>query len=82
MTNKEILQKAIEKAVDNGWDEGKHLDGAFHLIYTSAEGSVIFNHSFAKAFWKPEKNELPMWDYHLQQMVIEEEPLKYLEQFL
>lgn len=25
---------------------------------------------------------LPAWQYHLQQMVLEEEPLKYLEKFL
>lgn len=25
---------------------------------------------------------LPIWQYHLQQMVLEEEPLKYLERFL
>ena len=25
---------------------------------------------------------IPIWQYHLQQMVLEEEPLKYLEKFL
>ena len=25
---------------------------------------------------------IPLWQYHLQQMVLEEEPIKYLEQFL
>lgn len=58
--------------------------------------SVIFNHDFAKAFWGekrveittlltglvPYRNLMTKWQYHLQQMVLEEEPLKYLEQFL
>lgn len=29
-----------------------------------------------------EEIKLPTWQYHLQQMVLEEEPIKYLEQFL
>lgn len=45
------------------------------------------NFQVAKAFWGCEENcsgELcrPNWEYHLQQMVLEEEPLKYLEKFL
>ncbi len=52
----------------------------------------LFSHSFAKAFWGEEETwhfyaeavetVLPAWQYHLQQMVLEEEPLKYLEKFL
>jgi hypothetical protein len=56
----------------------------------------IFDHSFAKTFWGKEfiqpyehgeKNPLiqyatPAWQYHLQQMVLEENPIKYLEKFL
>ncbi len=57
---------------------------------------IIFSHDFAKAFWgygepaypKPCKNcgesygAKPGWQYHLEQMVLEPEPLKYLEKFL
>ena len=52
---------------------------------------VIFSHSFAKAFWGekliPQEYgyyicTLESWKYHLQQMILEEEPLKYLEKFL
>ncbi len=46
--------------------------------------TVIFSHSFAKSFWGEE--ETPgvgvAWQYHLQYMVLEKEPLKYLEKFL
>jgi len=71
--------------------------------------SIIFSHSFAKAFWGEElkliKNYLqkinfrimlwypdrhnhpyyvktPAWQYHLQQMILEENPIAYLERFL
>lgn len=55
---------------------------------------IIFSHEFAKAFWGEEKlnmrekiklskcGHIPEWQYHLQQMVLEKDPLKYLEKFL
>jgi hypothetical protein len=55
---------------------------------------IIFRHDFAKAFWG-EENEcwnldenfltqqcLPAWQYYLQQMVLEKNPIKYLAKFL
>jgi len=106
MTDKEILQKAIEKAERNGFD-------VFHWYVYKNDGPVampskemilsrihrnkyyyllIFNHDFAKAFWKNYEitetdfknipNLIRAWQFHLKQMVIEHEPLKYLEKFL
>lgn len=57
---------------------------------------LIFSHDFAKAFWKQKpKNKAAdvcyscgniadeeHWMFHLQQMVLEKEPLKYLKKFL
>ena len=57
---------------------------------------IIFSHDFAKAFWKDGTQEYLKnpkdgtvfpgrtftWEYHLQQMVLEEDPIKYLEQCL
>ena len=59
---------------------------------------IIFTHKFAKAFWGESKCDcrirvdhveycdkcdgFPSWRPHLQQMVLEEDPIKYLEQFL
>ena len=51
------------------------------------------NFRLAKAFWKDDKRiaiaktpsgqmPLPSYTYHLQQIVLEEEPLTYLKQFL
>jgi len=56
MTNKQILKKAIEKAIKNGWDSKdpyNYLDmdisgvivGMWHIP------NIIFSHSFAKTFW-------------------------------
>lgn len=60
--------------------------------------SQMFEHDFAKAFWGDMKengsvicgNNTRMtfydkesgWQYHLQQLVLEEDPLTYLEKFL
>ena len=53
--------------------------------------TIIFSHEFAKAFWGEQMTNDEMlineyndirWKYHLQQMVLEKEPLKYLEKFL
>lgn len=86
MTDDRILRKAIRKAIINGWNP-PYLDGKNNPF------SVIFRHDFAKAFWGEETKEVihgivtqiyfkPKWQYHLQQMVLEENPIKYLEKFL
>ena len=78
MTNEQILKKAIEKVVENGWDmvvNGRRyaIDASFmhwDVVY------IIFSHSFAKAFFGVN------FKRHLQIMVVKEQPLKYIEQFL
>ena len=53
MTNEQILKKAIEKAVKNGYcgviaeTELQFSD----MIGTNQHLAIIFSHSFAKAFW-------------------------------
>jgi len=67
MTDKEVLQKAIEKAMDNGWMIG--VNKAQILIHDAYNNTIqkirimgsssveidvqviIFSHDFAKAFW-------------------------------
>lgn len=128
MSNKEILEKAITKAIDGGWDMFKHgsqgkvpwyiVKGGQMPTPKVVEGwvpkdsllicgigmdhyyvweHVIFNHDFAKAMWNKDmprdedyktEDELqeafnvwkdqPTWQYHLQQMVIAPDPIKYL----
>lgn len=117
MTKEEILRKAIEKAVRNGydwygdlfkhwqiiiagvgfWDEDVDSYAKSDLFGRREQWSVeeiIFSHDFAKAFWgeesigigydqgEPYDDRYPAWQHHLMIMVLEENPIKYLEQFL
>ena len=116
MTDKQILRKAIEKAVKNSPND---FAICYYptFLYRKSKGlenkmNIIFSHDFAKAFWKDDKTKwniqarlsvhfknlkwylesakgeflcpifIPAWQYHLQRMVLEKEPLKYLERFL
>jgi len=81
MSDKEILEKAIQKAIDNSW-AWKDIDwDADNRPY-----ELIYNHEFAKALWGekhiteyyPSPVSKPAFVYHLQQMVIAEDPIKYL----
>lgn len=82
MKNEEILEKAI----------GKAIGACFKTINPKPKDckweyySIIFNHDFAKAFWGEDDfdsiNRKKDWKHHLQLMVLEEDPIKYLERFL
>lgn len=58
MTNIEILEKAIKKAIDGGWN-GREVTDLLKLLELGALSSsrpgdyfgIIFNHEFAKALW-------------------------------
>jgi len=119
MLPKEILEQAITKAIDGGWDVD--LETVLpemtkrYLLYGlqySGPSSLLFDHDFAKALWGEElhidkslavlpiKTDMalfvvhteygagvdgdvdyksnPAWQYHLQQMVIADDPIKYL----
>lgn len=111
MSNQEILEKAIQKAIDGGWTSGKYELDSLHnppkikpaddsdnkilqlitnnIMFKMARDRVIFNHAFAKALWPEPKDVaerinrknggfIPSWQYHLQQMVISDDPIKYL----
>ena len=103
MTNVQILKKAIEKAIKNGWDKNnksywKNIASSKELLelYVSENAyfSLIFSHDFAKAFWGEEDAQIevgekkliganvPNWMWHIQQMVREKDPIKYLEKFI
>jgi hypothetical protein len=134
-SNQEILTKAIQKAIDDGWDMfGFRIDEYIPPWYIVQGGQmptpkvvekwvpkdsllicdyadhyfvwehVLFNHDFAKALfkddgwclrcdknmassehkdWCPDSYDIaPIWQYHLQQMVIAEDPIKYLGEHL
>lgn len=93
MTDQEILTKAIEKAIAGGWDT-TFMGTVGPLKYTveglewgssviaSCEEQLIFDHEFAKALWPGQINGPgflgPLWYFHLQQMVVADDPIKYL----
>lgn len=118
LSNQEILAKAIQKAIGNGWKpvvssyplisfDGSKVPDSQHLSFLATE-SIIFNHDFARAIWPWEEeskcpycgisfpgslmhpNPCPLadgfyprlWQYHLQQMVIADDPIKYLGEHL
>jgi len=91
LTDKQILKKAVEKAVESGWTPRiGDVDSSGSPKY-----EIIFSHDFAQKFWGKEKNTKYVnpkgdeyvyvkywWQYHLQQMVLKKEPLKYIGKFL
>lgn len=103
MTDKEVLQKAIEIAIDNGLTEPQR-SGVIRVLFIIngkmvSERDLIFSHDFAKAFWgwhcsenrteyvtysngAVEQEAVINWMYHLQQMVLEENPIDYLRKFI
>ena len=99
MTNKEILQKSIQLAIDGGWAGTESLTPTGWLVCVRDYqkevnfNAFIFNHEFAKALWgeelcyvalpgqsgeKRKEVQIPKWQAQLQQMVIADDPLKYL----
>lgn len=96
MENKEILKKAVDKAVENGWK--RNFEWVHEIEpekwYPWEITHTIFSHDFAGAFFgedtivsatldpAPQVNGMLCWQYHLQMMVLEEEPIKYLEKFI
>lgn len=101
MSNQEILEKAIQKAIDGGWKGSPYLEYEklagenWRSDMVMGEGiwlvAIVYSppHAFAKALWPEPKDVaerinrknggfIPSWQYHLQQMVISDDPIKYL----
>lgn len=94
MTHQEILLKATQKAIDNGWKtyivsvaaDSLHLSAAIVSECNWAE--TIFNHDFAKALWGEQEKLFSKgdcivyfalaWEEHLRRMVVSDDPIKYL----
>jgi hypothetical protein len=74
MTDVEILLKAIDKAITNGWggmvSTPHRTPDRILMEYPINE--IIFNQTFAQTLWGKD------WKGHLQQMVIDNDPVEYL----
>lgn len=67
MTDQEILEKAIQKAIDDGWqfdipthkwEVYKDRTGSISISHPDGEldfQRVVFNHDFAKSLWSNDK---------------------------
>lgn len=93
---KKAIEKANKNGYKaKGWEF--QLDSIDALLKSKTYFILIFSHDFAKAFWGEEEvyddNNVepgtggdyyvrPKWQIHLQQMVLEEQPLQYLKKFL
>lgn len=96
MTNQEILQTAIQKAIDGGWKDIESRERAIDGYKQGGVYGLIFNHDFAKSLFGDEvicgycgvdcvldhhyDNKFENWQYHLQQLVISDDVFKYLEE--
>lgn len=93
MTATEIIEQALNKAAEKGYkptfnwtfEKGRIIDGTNYY-------SFIFERSFLKAIWgdsvealvfTPSHDHLLqkciLWEWHAKQMLVADEPLKYLE---
>ncbi len=96
MSKEEIFLKAYQIAEKNGYMppidfqvEGGIRGYKFDMsTFIQWFPRIIFSHEFAKAFFGEKQclgslqANLVNWKYQLQQMVISDDPLKYLAQFL
>lgn len=91
LEQQKTFQKAVIKAVENGWKApkgvGSLLTNESRLADPMMYGQFIYSHKFAQALWPGEVEDsiagmypgtFPAWQYHLQRMVVSEDAIKYL----
>jgi hypothetical protein len=95
MKNEDILYEAIKQAEENNYDEHlkylilllgpiKNIDSVIKKILYMHKDSIIYSHSFAKAFFGETDNIYcsKAWARRLEEMSNEEDDLEYLRKFL
>ena len=105
MSDVDILEKAINKAIEGGWVRKRPLPNVSpdNLAYDALDfgipyaNTIIFNHEFAKALWGEyhgqygvstyylpaqapydDADSIEYWQFHLSNMAIAKDPIKYL----
>lgn len=98
LSDSEILARALTKAKANNPDWKPLVLGCPEdLIQMGHENMVLFNRSFAQAFWGEaphivvstgsggawdQESDLPAWRYHLQALAVAPDLFAYLAEFL
>ena len=98
LSNVEIFARALAKARANNPDwKPLVLDRPENLIQMGHENMVLFNRSFAQAFWGEAPHSVdptrgngawnqdrntPAWRYHLQELAMAPDLFAYLAKFL
>lgn len=96
MTDREVIIECLKKTLDKCTFskyqleafsfEGEIKPYSEYYDYNMYSRTWFFRHDFAKAFWGEERLSLghttPAWKTHLQQMVMEENPIDYLRKFI
>lgn len=92
LTHKEVLEKAIEKAVKNGCQmlQNSFVCDNLSILFKIGDYTgnasycdAILSHDFAKALWgETECCGAPGWKHHLSLMVLEEDRIEYLRKFI
>lgn len=82
MSDAKTIEKAIQKAVDGGW-QAPWGTGKWYPQEHSVN-DIIFSHDFATALWGEQKafSLERGWQSHLQQMVVADDPIEYLRENL
>lgn len=93
MTHQEIIEKVIKKAniplVVKVDPHGNH-SFFFQVIFSHPFAKAFWGRKKECGYCKKEHKGMDIdipwyqeaWEFHLQQMVLEKDPIKYLEQFL
>lgn len=95
MTNTEIFDAALRKARNNAYcgafmSNTQAYEHRYEILFGIGSDKRF---CFAQAFWGEEivntgwtfgdyEETLPAWQYHLRQMVLEENPIEYIKEFL
>lgn len=86
-----LMSDFVRATMDWAWymEHRKHFGLIFSHEFAKAywgEENLAYEEYIKLAIVNPKDEPsfliLPSWTYHLQQMVLEENPIKYLEQFL
>lgn len=85
MYDEVILDRAVQIAAKNGWDGDIERSGYAPLVFNKDFAKALFGSDLRTIGFSRDKSTdpyepitIPEWQYHLQQMVISPDSIKYL----